>query len=440
LRAPDPPVIQMREWDTRVLPDILLSSKDQQLVERLNREEYSRVSVDVLRSGVRLTSRAWVGVVRFESFELRITPKLDGGNRTVARLIDYVSGLGGIRRIRAERNLATDGANLVDLLALILSEECEQIIRNGMIQDYLELEDDLPVLRGRFLTDRQIRHRLGRLDRLECRFDERDQNVVENQILEAALRLTSRVTSSPTISACLQRTWQIFREVCNADTMDLDDARARVVYGRLNSHYRSAHELAWLLLDGIGVEDLFATGPVRCFAFLVDMNRIFELFVYRVASHWIGEAGGKVSYQPRMPARIVDAVTGQTYKELKPDLLVTFPGGERVPVDAKYKLYDDRKLDNSDIYQVFCYAYSLGEGHADLARAILLYPTPGPSLRSTQLRIRGDGAHEGAIDVLGVPILPILDDVEQGKRGPATLALRDVLCQRVPQPPLRRSA
>lgn len=49
-------------------------------------------------------------------------------------------------------------------------------------------EDDLPVVRGRLLGDQQVPRRFGRVDRLICRFDEHEQDILENQLLVAALR------------------------------------------------------------------------------------------------------------------------------------------------------------------------------------------------------------------------------------------------------------
>ena len=48
----------------------------------------------------------------------------------------------------------------------------------------------------------------------------------------------------------------------------------------------------------------------------------------------------------------------------------------RVAVDAKYKLYDQRKLDSGDVYQGFLYAYAFsGAGELAVPTAVLLYPS-----------------------------------------------------------------
>ena len=77
-------------------------------------------------------------------------------------------------------------------LALLLAEECRRVVRAGLLADYIEREEDLPILRGRLLLDRQVLRRFGRLDRLECRHDEHERDILENRILAAALRACGR--------------------------------------------------------------------------------------------------------------------------------------------------------------------------------------------------------------------------------------------------------
>jgi 5-methylcytosine-specific restriction enzyme subunit McrC len=55
-----------------------------------------------------------------------------------------------------------------------------------------------------------------------------------------------------------------------------------MTYHRLNEHYRNPHALAWLILDGLGTRDVLVTGETNCFAFLIDMNRLFQMFVFRL--------------------------------------------------------------------------------------------------------------------------------------------------------------
>jgi hypothetical protein len=67
----------------------------------------------------------------------------------------------------------------------------------------------------------------------------------------------------------------------------------------------------------------------------------------------------------------------------------------RVPVDAKYKLCDERKLDPADVYQVFFYAYAYAhkpEVDPDRTNAFIVYPASTGGGGGTRLRVKG---HDG---------------------------------------------
>src|SRR5690606_30813238 len=89
------------------------------------------------------------------------------------------------------RSLEAEDRSLLDLFILLLCEACDELLRGGLLAGYVEREEDLPVVRGRLLLDRQVRERFGQLDRLICRHDELETDVTENQILAAALRVAA---------------------------------------------------------------------------------------------------------------------------------------------------------------------------------------------------------------------------------------------------------
>src|SRR5207253_7416703 len=77
--------------------------------------------------------------------------------------------------------------DLLDLISLLLVRECVRILAGGVLHDYIEREEALPVVRGRFLADRQWRKRSGQFHVLECRFDEHESDIDENRLLAFAL-------------------------------------------------------------------------------------------------------------------------------------------------------------------------------------------------------------------------------------------------------------
>ena len=133
-----------------------------------------------------ITSTSWVGVVRFSNLEVHVVPKLAGGDLGVLRMLAYTSDLDMLRSLPDQR-LPSQGRNLFDLLCLLLSQETQRLLRDGLLRDYRTVEESLDVVRGRLRYRDQLLRRYGQLDQLECRFDEHDSDVPENQFIAAAL-------------------------------------------------------------------------------------------------------------------------------------------------------------------------------------------------------------------------------------------------------------
>jgi 5-methylcytosine-specific restriction enzyme subunit McrC len=121
------PTFELGEWQSRLFEGEALTPVDHQLEQNLEAGEEGRLLVDELRSGVRVTARSWVGVVRFERFEVCVVPKLAGGDLGLVEMIEFATGLDALRRASSARTLHAEGAGLVDLLALLLAEAAEVI-------------------------------------------------------------------------------------------------------------------------------------------------------------------------------------------------------------------------------------------------------------------------------------------------------------------------
>ncbi len=416
VQAEDPLQVNLSEWVTTEVPGVSLTDEGRALAERLGNKGLKRLEIDELREGLRIRARSWVGVVRVDGLEIRIHPKLAGDQIGLVRLLELVAGVEGLSAMREETSLESSGDSLIDLLVLLFTKATEQVVRRGLLAGYREQEDVLTVARGRILADRQLLKRFGQIDRIHCRFDEHDHDVVENRVLLAALQVVHRRVSSETARRRAVRMRSILEPVCSTLELDLARARQEIVYNRLNSHYERAHTLAWLLLDGFGIEDLLAPGSMRSFAFLLDMNRLFERFV-EILIRWLLPASEfRIRSQAVERSVIWNTATDQPYGRVIPDLAVESRERDRrrVAIDAKYKLYDERRLDPADVYQTFLYAYALGEQPIGrLPAAIILYPSTDPDRRPERLRIRNVAGLAGAeILAISVDIVAALDEME----------------------------
>jgi 5-methylcytosine-specific restriction enzyme subunit McrC len=392
----DRPVFRLREWDSVELAYGTPTDADLAVATALGRDSVNRLQLDWLHDGtLRVRSRASVGVVRLEQAELHVVPKLAGGNLGVLQMVDYASGLDALHRFPGVRDLDVGSAGLVDLVCLLLVEASALVLRQGLLRDYTVHEDAVTTLRGRLLVNEQVRRRYGQVDVLECRFDEHEADVPENQLLLAALEIARRVVDADSLRARATSLAIAFAEVCQPATIQARKAARQMVYHRRNAYYRGAHHWALLLLERLGINDLYATGLGQSFVFLIDMNRLFERFVTRLLTDTLMPHGVHVLPQHRTPSIIVDEDLSTTYARVIPDLLLKLPTGQHVPADVKYKRYDDRRVDPSDVYQAFMYAFAYADPSKDLPASLIFYPGAAGSV-GFRLAIQNTSGLRGA--------------------------------------------
>ncbi|NUK51974.1 hypothetical protein HRW14_17195 [Streptomyces lunaelactis] len=377
---PDRRVVEVREYETRIVDAVSLSDGDRCIVESPHLD--SRLQLRALdRDRLEIRADCHVGVVVLDALEIRVVPKLVGGDLGVLRMVEYVANSTAVRRFDIPRTLDTGGTHLRDLVCLLLARECESLLSAGPRSDYRARHEALPVLRGRLLPDRQLLHRYGRLDQLECRYDERSTDILDNRLCAAALALAARTATAPGIRSRVRRLAADFRTLCDPGRVDHRQAAAELHYGRHNEYYRPAHRWALLLLNSGGIRDLFSSGPADERVFLLDMNVLFEDFVTCLTGKAVAPLGVTVRAQSRHRGILVHEDTATTHSEVCPDLMLTVghgPTAWRRPLDVKYKLYADRKLSAPDLYQAFLYSHALSaDPRPDTtAECLLVYPGP----------------------------------------------------------------
>ena len=126
---------------------------------------------------------------------------------------------------------------------------------------------------------------------------------------------------------------------------DIDIDRLDIKFDRLNVRYKKSFDIAIMILRHY--IPLFAKDK-QSFAFLFDMNLLFENFVAKLIPH----------------ARVQRT---QNFGNLRltPDIMI-----DNLIIDTKYKMYKDREdLQTSDKYQMFVYGRNFA-----VKNTMLLYP------------------------------------------------------------------
>lgn len=403
------PLVTLGEWKEHVLPDVELTERDRRTARALSERRDPPLRIEELRDGLRIRARSWIGVIGLDAVEIRVEPKLSGGRAGLVRMVEYSMGVDGLAWKLGDAQLEASGGDLLDLIGLLFARASERVIRRGLLADYVEREEWLPVVRGRLLADRQLCQRMGRLDRLACRYDELVRDLPETRVLAATARDACRRLRSPRVRRQLARVRDVLDAVCGTDACDVVHELSSITYDRQNAHYAAAHQLARLYWQGIGVEDLLGGGAVSTRAFLLDMNELFERFVERWLVGYLRPKGYDVVGQERDGSVLWNKTEHRRFARIIPDVVVRKRGAAkpRLALDAKYKLYAERKIDTGDVYQAFMYSYTAG---IDPAEAVLVFPTSAGERSWQTIAVRRPDGIDGAyVHALGLPLVAMLD-------------------------------
>ena len=150
------------------------------------------------------------------------------------------------------------------------------------------------------------------------------------------------------------------------------------------------------------------------------MNNLFEEFVARWIAKLLNKSEYRATPQRRDRTILWDADSDRPYTSVIPDVVVEKKGVSRnlFPIDAKYKLYDDRKVSTADIYQSFMYAFAYGQSSDRLSHGMIIYPTSAIKVSSQRLHVRPLGAGPKAeLAVIGINVPLALEEAVNGKCG-----------------------
>ena len=304
-----------------------------------------------------LTPGSSVGAIHLDGIDIVIQPKVE-----LDRLLFLLSySLGRIRDL--ESAVRMDNAqDLPEAIVLGFVRTFRRALARGVQQGYRTIDDTALILRGRLRVGDQIRRRFGPLPPAEITYDDFTVDTDMNRILLAAVDRMARIPLRSTKSRTGLRGIQARLD---GVTLTAYDPRRlpQVTFSRLNERYRDAVTLARLVLRSASFD--LGHGDVPAAAFLVDMNKAFEDFVFEALRDALGPEDGVLVQGARCRSLYLDE---DDRVRLLPDLSV-WRGDRCVFVgDVKYKRILAADFPNADIYQATAYAVATG-----LPSALLIY-------------------------------------------------------------------
>jgi 5-methylcytosine-specific restriction enzyme subunit McrC len=400
------------EHDTSTLP---LSPKQQALLERLRRRLPERaLQVEVRGSSHVLRAAHYIGVLRLGETTIQILLKIyrspdsaaaeQRAREATANLL-HMLAYAGLAHIRESdvTDLLRRESDWFEILTYLFATHLAEEWQHGATRAYQTVEEELPRLRGTWLLATQLR-RPDRAHRFSVRYDEFTVDIPLNRVFRFVVERLSRLTRSSANARLLGELRQLLDEVTLLPVVTAQDVD-RITLNRLNTHYAPLLNLARLFLDDGALQ--VAAGDNALFAFVFDMNAVFEGFVAgflrrhpaaipeELRSARLAAQGGN--------KRLYLASSGTTpHFRLKPDLLFQRDDVTPAIADTKYKRLDpgDKKLgiSEADFYQMFAYAQRYC-----CPRVILIYPqTAGSTALQKRFTLQGTTNQQIIAATIGV--------------------------------------
>ena len=359
--------------------------------DRADLEEFARKVLK--RKDGDLAASNHVGVITTKrGTVVEILPKIDLGAETGSDIDETTRRL-FLRMLRCWRRLteplpesairAMRRFPMLEVFVHRFLADLTALTRGGLAKRYVQVEENLPCLRGRILFREHVRANFVNWARFHVTYDELSVNRPANRLIHSALaRLLPRVSSDRN-RQCVRELLVAFADVpCSADVHD--DWRKHHI-DRSMRHYAPVMDWVRLFLFNQGLATF--SGPHANLSLLFPMEQVFEDFV----THGFRRYQSDFTVVRQGPQRPMARIEDRAAFTMKPDLSLTRGNRNAFILDAKWKRIDGRDddpkhgIDQSDMYQLYAYAKAY-----DCDVVALVYPRTRSFTRPLRYRFFDD--------------------------------------------------
>ncbi len=277
---------------------------------------------------------------------------------------------------------AKDDFDALNLLAKLFLLNIRQLIKRGLYREYVNLDETLPLVRGRIHFASTIGHCKLQYGKIDCNYDVFLEDNPSNQILK--FTMTKLLGASRLNQELRHELRNIAPYFAHVDYRDIPlQELSSLHYNRQNQHYSLIIKLCELILRAsmlsqeqgkFDFDNLFEDKKV--------LATIFEQFVYKFYLQKLPQQVYQVTHHNKIRFQLYGGEQ-KFLPEMETDITLKSPL-DTVVIDTKfYKDYlgVNTKFENSqakyhsgNLYQMMCYLNNL-DCENDL-RGVLLYPKP----------------------------------------------------------------
>lgn len=350
-------VVQLVEYESRFLLQAELAEEE---AHKLYLQFGDKIAVEwpSPKTGNRwqLKSLGWVGFIPLgDGRGISLQPKVTLMN--LFRMLEHAYDLRPFELLKGSFDCETI-RDFYERLARILARRLLDRARQGLYKTYYEEDAHLPYVRGRI--DVLALARKPVKTTVPCNYEEHTIDVDDNQIVAWTLYMILRSgICTERATPLIRKAERVLRHSVSLKPFSDFDCIGRN-YNRLNNDYEILHKLCRFFLENTGPTQNL--GERSMIPFLVDMARLFELFVAR----WLAQ---HLDYRYVLKSQETFTIGEKDALRMVMDLII-YDRETRRPLcilDTKYKAQST--VSNDDYNQAVAYADAAG-----CENAVLIYP------------------------------------------------------------------
>lgn len=273
-----------------------------------------------------------------------------------------------------------DSTELIDLFAKVLSNSCSRLLKQGLDRYYVEHEDVIMGIKGKFNFSATIKQNVLPLSKTACIYDEFDYDILHNQILKTTIGKLLRTKNLD--SSIKDEMYKVYLKLPPISEIVIRKAMFNQIrLHRNNYHYDFILKVCQIVNENLFIDE--SKGNYKFKDFTREekaMARLFEAFVrnfYKVETDF-SVSSDSIKWQfesdnaedlDMLPAMLTD---------------ITLQGkNQKIIIDTKYykeafqTRYEKQKINSSNLYQLFSYLKNQ-EMDSEITlncEGILLYPS-----------------------------------------------------------------
>lgn len=280
-----------------------------------------------------------------------------------------------LRQTNFEEIESEEFDNIQDLLSAILSKGVAQQLKQGLYKEYITLNENLSVLRGKVDITSSIKLKMQKKQLIGCEHDELSENNIFNQIIKATVSLLIRQPSVSTkYKVELKKEMLFFSEV---DDIDVGCIKwDRLKFQRNNQGYKMLLNICYFVLEGLLYSD--EKGNFKMASFL-DEQRMCHLYERFILEYYRYHYKGTIVANSTQVKWDLDDGAIDFLPVMQTDIMLKCKGRTLI-IDAKYYThtmqtgqYNTVTFHSNNMYQIYTYVKNFDKAKDGSVSGMLLY-------------------------------------------------------------------